>query len=94
MEHFTVDQTCKHGGCETAIMFVISRDSLAKPAPPAGIYKHSGVPNTPTQTMYDDLFLLRLNLPTSLDTLQYVLTVLVQLQLRDDDLGRVNADRY
>jgi hypothetical protein len=44
--------------------------------------------------MYDNLFLLRLNLPASLDTLQYVLTVLVQLQLRDDDLGRVNADRY
>jgi hypothetical protein len=29
MEHFTVDQTCRHGGCETAIMFVISRDNLA-----------------------------------------------------------------
>jgi hypothetical protein len=22
MEHFTVDQTCKHGGCEMAIMFL------------------------------------------------------------------------
>lgn len=38
------------------------------------------------------LFLLRCVLPAGLDALQNALTVLVQLQLRDDDFGRVNAD--
>jgi hypothetical protein len=35
---------------------------------------------------------LLLDLAASLDAFQYALTVLVQLQLRDDDLRRVNAD--
>jgi len=35
---------------------------------------------------------LLLDLATSLDTLQYVLTVLVELQLRDDDLRGVDTD--
>lgn len=94
MEHFTVDQTCKHGGCEMAIRFVISAESLAKPASSsAGTINTPVCPTRqPTQTMYDYLFLLRYVLPASLDTLQNGLAVLVQLQLRDDDLGGVNAD--
>ena len=35
---------------------------------------------------------LLLDLATSLDALQYVLTVLVQFQLRDNDLRWVNTD--
>lgn len=44
--------------------------------------------------MYDHLILLRLDLSTGLDTLQYALTVLVELQLGDDNLGGVNANRH
>jgi hypothetical protein len=40
------------------------------------------------------LFLLRYVLPSSLDALQNVLAILVQLQLRDDDLGGVDADGH
>lgn len=52
------------------------------------------MPNTPNQADY--LFLLRLqlllDLTTVLDALQNVLTVLVELQLGDDDLRGVNTD--
>jgi hypothetical protein len=96
MEHFTVDQTCKHGGCEMAIRFVIFMNRLAKPANlPSWYYKHSCMPNTPTNQpsrWNNHLCLLRCDLPTSLNALQDVLTVLIQFQLRDDDLGWVNAD--
>lgn len=95
MEHFTVDQMCKHGGCEMAIRFVISADSLATPACPAGTINTYVCPTRqPTQTMYDSLCLLRRALPPSLDTLQNVFAIFVQLQLRDNDLGGVNADRH
>jgi hypothetical protein len=95
MEHFTLDQTCKHGGCEMAIRFVISTDSLATPACPAGTINTYVCPTRhPTQTVYDRLVLLHRILPTSLDALQNVLAILVQLQLRDNDLGRVDANRH
>lgn len=51
------------------------------------------MPHAPTQTRYAHLFLLRV-LPTGLDALQNVLTVLVELQLGDDDLGGVDADGH
>lgn len=97
MEHFTVDQTCKHGGCEMAIRFVISANNLAKPAGlSSGYYKHSCMPKRANQSSpcNDHLCLLRCVLSTGLDALQNVLTILIQLQLRDDDLGWMYADRH
>lgn len=53
------------------------------------------MPNTPKQSEHLCLRLqLLLDLATILDALQYVLTVLIKLQLGDDDLRRVNADGY
>jgi hypothetical protein len=60
MEHFTVDQTCKHGGCEMAIRFVNFVNGLAKqPVYPAGtINTHVCLTRQPTNpadvmTTYD-----------------------------------------
>jgi hypothetical protein len=46
----------------------------------------------PKHAKPDHLVLLSLDLATSLDALQNVLTILVQLQLGDDDLGGVDTD--
>jgi len=90
MEHFTIDQTCKHGGCEMAIMFWYFHLLPSKASHSSRRYKkNSGMPKHANP---DHLVLLSLDLATSLDALQNVLTILVQLQLGDDDLGGVDTD--
>lgn len=77
------------------LCFIISADSLAKPAGlSAGTINTPVCPTRrPTQIMYNYLCRrLLCVLPASLDALQNVLTVLVQLQLGDDDLRGVDAD--
>jgi len=105
MEHFTVDHMCKHIGCEMAIKFSFlesmhgTERSRQQPCKPQVNTRCPTPKRTSTIISSKTLFLLLalqllLDLAASLDALQDALTVLVELELGDDDFGGVNADGH
>jgi hypothetical protein len=87
MDHFTVHQTCKHGGCEMAIMFFCHSLCLAHPASnPQRFLRKQSCQTRRAQCNLCLRLQLLLDLSPGLDALQYALTVLVELQLGDDNL--------
>jgi len=93
MDHFTVDQTCKHEGCEMAIMYFVIPYAVCITSPTLCTIHE--MLNTPSPNQAEHLCLrlqLLLDLAAVLNALQNVLTVLIDLQFGDNNLRRVNAD--
>lgn len=85
MEHFR-DQTCEHSRYEMAI------DSIDLSRLPVDANQTPSHIPEPFNRLFLSSLLLLLDLTTGLDALQDVLTVLVELQLGNDDVGWVDAD--
>lgn len=94
MEHFTRTMRASTEGCEMAIIkFCHSLCRVARIAQTSQVVYSHYAKRPQTILVHSSLCLqLLLDLAAGLDALKYALTVLVQLQLGDNNLGGVDTD--